>query len=228
MKNYHIHLLRHGKTQANTEGRFVGSTDVELCTAGVDELKRLDKEHEYPGVQKVYASPLLRCQQTAKIIYPAFEPMVVENLREYDFGRYENKTAADVADDRSFMEWIRNGTAAESMEDMKAFEERVKLGFDAVLKDMMAKKLSSAAVITHGGVIMTLLAAFGLPQRDPKLWITDNGHGYTVATSAQLWAQGGYFEVFDSLPYESMDNETIKEYNLIDLAEDETEGERLE
>ena len=62
-----------------------------------------------------------------------------------------------------------------------------------------------------------------LPKRDPKLWITGNGHGYTVATSAQLWSQGNVVEVFDPLPYDTMDNSTVKEYNLIDLVEDETE-----
>lgn len=223
MKNYRIHLLRHGKTLANEQGRFVGRTDVGLSEAGRRELEKLSGTYEYPGVQKVYSSPLLRCLQTAEILYPAFEPVPVEGLREYDFGRYENKTANELVDDAPFMGWLRNGTVPDTMEDMAQFEARIRAGFEAVLKDMMANKLTSAAVITHGGVMMTLLAALGLPKRDPKLWITDNGHGYTVATSAQLWSQGNLVEVFDPLPYDAMDNSTLKEYNLIDLVEDETE-----
>lgn len=222
MKNYRIHLLRHGKTLANEQGRFVGRTDVPLSEDGIAQLRDLSRNYEYPGVQKVYSSPLMRCVQTAEILYPAFEPVTIEGLREYDFGKYENKTAAELVDDTGFMEWIKNGTAADTMESMYDFERRIKIGFESVLKDMMANKLSSAAIITHGGVIMTLLAALGLPKRNPKLWITDNGHGYTVATSAQLWQQGNLVEVFDPLPYDAMDNATVKEYNLIDLVEDET------
>lgn len=222
MKNYRIHLLRHGKTLANEQGRFVGRTDVPLSEDGIAQLRDLSRNYEYPGVQKVYSSPLMRCVQTAEIFYPAFEPVTIEGLREYDFGKYENKTAAELVDDTGFMEWIKNGTAADTMESMYDFEQRIKIGFESVLKDMMANKLSSAAIITHGGVIMTLLAALGIPKRNPKLWITDNGHGYTVATSAQLWQQGNLVEVFDPLPYDAMDNATVKEYNLIDLVEDET------
>lgn len=223
MKNYRIHLIRHGKTLANAQGRFVGRTDVPISDEGACELRALCEAYEYPGVQKVYSSPLLRCVQTAEILYPGFEPVLIEGLQEYDFGKYENKTAAELVNDFSFMEWLKNGTAADTMEDMRLFEKRIRTGFESVLKDMMTNKLSSAAVMLHGGVMMTLLAACGLPKRDPKLWITGNGHGYTVATSAQLWLQGGLFEVFDPLPYDAIDNSTAKEYNLIDLVEDETD-----
>lgn len=223
MKNYRIHLIRHGKTLANAQGRFVGRTDIPVSEEGIAELRSLSETYEYPGVQKVYSSPLLRCVQTAQILYPAFEPVLIDGLREYDFGDYENKTAAELVDDAPFMAWLKNGTVPESMENMHDFEQRIRAGFESVLKDMMANKLTSAAVIIHGGVMMTLLSALGLPKRDPKLWITGNGHGYTVATSAQLWSQGNVVEVFDPLPYDTMDNSTVKEYNLIDLVEDETE-----
>ena len=228
MKNYRIHLLRHGKTDANANGLFVGRTDVPLSEEGIAELKKLSETCEYPGVQKVYSSPLSRCIDTAKILYPAFEPVLVDDLKEYDFGKYESKSMQELADDDAFMEWIRHGVAADTMEDSHAFEQRLRDGFEFVLKDMMAKKLSTAAIVTHGGVIMTLLAALGLPKRDPKLWITENGHGYTVATSAQLWQQGSLVEVFDPLPYDAMDNQMVKEYNLIDLEEDVTDEDSLE
>ena len=168
MKNYKIHLLRHGKTSANEQGRFIGRTDVELSPDGLAGLHSLCENYEYPGVQKVYSSPLLRCLQTAKILYPEFEPIQIDGLREYDFGKYENKTAAELVDDKAFMDWLRNGTVPDGMENMHDFENRICFGFESILKDMMAHKLSSVAVITHGGVIMTLLAALGLPKRDPS------------------------------------------------------------
>lgn len=224
MKNYNIHLLRHGQTQANAEGRFVGSTDYDVSEAGREELQRLCTDYEYPSVQCVYASPLKRCLQTADILYPERQVIPVEELREYDFGPYEGKRAAELVDDPAFMDWLRGGKPPAGMEEMPLFEQRVRKGFETVLMDMMHRKITSAALVTHGGVIMTLLAALGLPKREPKLWMTGNGRGYTVATSAQLWSQGQVVEVFDPLPYDAMDIDPIKEYNLIDLVEDEKEG----
>jgi len=126
MKNYRIHLLRHGKTLANAQGRFVGWTDVPISEEGAEELRALCESFEYPGVQKVYTSPLLRCVQTAEILYPAFKPVLVDGLREYGFGKYENQTAAELVDDPAFMRWLKDGTAADTMEDMREFEERIR------------------------------------------------------------------------------------------------------
>lgn len=224
MKNYKIHLLRHGQTQANVEGLFAGSTDYDVSEAGKAELRQLCSDYEYPLVQCVYTSPLKRCIQTAGILYPDHLTIPVEEVREYDFGPYEGKRATDLVNDPAFMDWLRGGHPPAGMEDMSLFERRVRKGFETVLMDMMHRKITSAALVTHGGVIMTLLAALGLPKREPKLWMTGNGRGYTVATSAQLWSQGQVVEVFDPLPYDAMDIDPIKEYNLIDLVEDEKEG----
>lgn len=228
MKNYNIHLLRHGQTQANAEGRFVGSTDVELSPAGREELLQLQREYEYPTVACVYASPLKRCTQTAELLYPERLVVPVPELREYEFGPYEEKCAAEMTDDLSFMAWLRGGLPPEGMEPLPEFEQRIRKGFETVLMDMMRRKITSAALVVHGGVIMTLLAALGLPKREPKLWMVGNGHGYTVATSSLLWSQGQLVEVFDRLPYEALDNDPLKEYNFIDLVEDAKEAQRQE
>ncbi len=43
----------------------------------------------------VYASPMIRCRQTAKILWPKFtdssQIQYVQNLQECDFGAFENK-----------------------------------------------------------------------------------------------------------------------------------------
>ena len=40
MKSYQIHLIRHGMTQANLQGRYIGSTDVPLSQEGIEQLKQ--------------------------------------------------------------------------------------------------------------------------------------------------------------------------------------------
>ena len=62
-----IVLLRHGKTQGNLENRYNGRTDEPLSEIGLAEAKA---GQHYPEIPLVYASPMQRAQQTAKIFFP--------------------------------------------------------------------------------------------------------------------------------------------------------------
>ena len=44
MKNYKIHLIRHGMTEANETGLYIGTTDLPLSPAGLRDL--LDKKED--------------------------------------------------------------------------------------------------------------------------------------------------------------------------------------
>ena len=70
MLTYRIHLIRHGMTQGNMEGRYIGRTDIPLCERGRSELRALKEQFEYPQVDMVVSSPLQRCTETAQILYP--------------------------------------------------------------------------------------------------------------------------------------------------------------
>ena len=81
MLTYKIHILRHGLTQANLEGRYIGRSDPPLCEQGRAQLRELAAGCEYPSVQRVYTSPLLRARQTAEMIYPGQEQETVDKLQ---------------------------------------------------------------------------------------------------------------------------------------------------
>ncbi len=76
-----IYLIRHSITEGNRRKRYIGRTDEPLCRQGV----KLLEGRTYPRVDKVYASPMKRCLQTAGIIYPDMRPLVIEELAECDF-----------------------------------------------------------------------------------------------------------------------------------------------
>lgn len=53
-----IYLIRHGKTQGNLSGKYIGSrTDEPLCEEGIRELKG----KTYPQAQILFVSPMKRC-----------------------------------------------------------------------------------------------------------------------------------------------------------------------
>lgn len=65
MITYKVHFIRHGMTQGNLEGKYIGSTDLPVCPEGYRQLDDLKAHYEYPKVEAVYSSPMLRCRQTA-------------------------------------------------------------------------------------------------------------------------------------------------------------------
>ena len=53
MKGYRISLIRHGRTEANDKGIYIGRTDYPLSQKGISELYNKLDEFEYPHVGKV-------------------------------------------------------------------------------------------------------------------------------------------------------------------------------
>lgn len=59
MRNYRLNLIRHGLTEGNLLGQYLGSgTDSPLCQEGVDRLVELREKFVYPKVDKLYVSPM--------------------------------------------------------------------------------------------------------------------------------------------------------------------------
>lgn len=218
MRTYKIYLIRHGLTQGNLEGRYIGRTDLPLCKEGIKELQNLMDTCEYPRVGKVYSSPMRRCVETANLIYPNMQPTLIDNLREYDFGVFENKVITELMKDEKYLQWIERTLqeGLEGAEKMQDFNQRILKGLEEVILDMMRLKISDAALITHGGVIMQLLAMCGIPKRKPTEWVVGNGKGYTLLVNSSLWSNAQAVEVYTAIPYSG---------NLIDHYDEDGEDE---
>ncbi len=106
MKSYVIHFIRHGAIDETLSGKYIGTTDVELSDKGKAALRKLDFECDYPYAKVVFTSPLKRCTQTCKILYPELDPLVIANLSECNFGEWEGKTADELKDDPDFQKWL--------------------------------------------------------------------------------------------------------------------------
>ena len=197
MKNYYLYLIRHGITQGNLDGKYIGQTDLSLCPDGASTIRSLTDMEVYPNVQKVYSSPLKRCLETAEIIYPDRQLMIVDEIAEMDFGDFEGKKQQDIADLPEYVQWIKGGADAcpPNGENYGDFTLRCISGLDVIFSDMMAKDVTRAAVITHGGVITNLLAGYGLPKGRPADFMCGPGEGFEIMLSTFLWQKGPAFEI---------------------------------
>jgi len=79
-------LVRHGQTEWNASGRFLGRTDVPLDDTGRAQAARLAKALE-GRFDAVYTSPAARARETARAITPDAVP--VEGLQELNQGELE-------------------------------------------------------------------------------------------------------------------------------------------
>ncbi len=202
MKSYVIHLIRNMPCEGNLEGRYIGRTESPLAEQSIADLLRLKREHGYPKASAFFASPSTRCVDTLKLLYPAAEPEVILQMAECDFGDWENKTAAELKDRPGFTQWLENGgqTAPPNGESGPVFVQRVCAGFEMLVQNLMAKGQTSAVLVTHAGVLTTLLAAYGLPRAQPYDWMCAPGCGYSVRITPGLWMRSMVMEVTDVLP----------------------------
>lgn len=173
-------LVRHSTVTGNLAGQYIGSTDQPLCQAGIELAQAAARM--MPQVKRVYCSPMLRCRQTAEILYPRHIAREVIDLRETDFGSFEGKTHAELAADLDYQAWIASAGALPPLggEDTASFSKRCTTALTGVLTEMAREHIPSAACVIHGGTIMAVMAALASPKRPFYGWQAANCGGFIV------------------------------------------------
>lgn len=202
MKTYTIHLIRHGMTEGNKVGRYVGSIDAPLFKDGIDEIEELKKKYDYRKPQLFFSSPLRRCIETLDLIYgdDEIEVNTVEGLRECNLGDFEGKTADELVDKPEYIDWVQNGAAPPNGESNKEFATRVCSAFIDTVKEILKTGKTESVICAHGGVIMTILAVYGLPERKMTDYMANNGRGFTIRVTPSVWMRSGMVEVISDFP----------------------------
>lgn len=200
-----ILLIRHGATAGNLEGRYIGRTDEPLPDSSREQLRRIREKGIFPAPDRVYTSPMLRCRETAEILFPDKKAAAVRAFAECDFGEFEGKNYAELNGDPAYQAFIDSGgelpfPGGESRAEVEA---RVVRGFCEVLGlreeeikmflpgKMMNREKEGAsagwerredsplfAFVVHGGTVMSILHHF--LGGDPFSWRIGNGEGVLV------------------------------------------------
>ena len=136
---------------------------------------------------RLYASPMRRCLETADILFDGQKVRTIENFRETDFGAFEGKNYMELSRDPAYQAWIdSNGEMAfPGGESREAFIRRSVEGFREMVQDIercIARDESfdfCAAAVVHGGTIMAVLQSlFG---GDYYSYHVGNGEGYAFS-----------------------------------------------
>lgn len=89
-----LYLIRHGATILTAEDRFAGATNVPLSDEGRRQAKSLSERLRPLSISAVYASPLDRTMETARILAGPHQMEVQprDGLREISHGHWEQLT----------------------------------------------------------------------------------------------------------------------------------------
>ena len=185
-----IWLIRHGMTAGNRQQRYVGTTDELLCEEGRQQIilkRQLIKSDQ--DIQNVYVSPMLRCRETAEILFPAVSQIKEAGFRECSFGEFEYRNYQELNGHPDYQAWIdSNGILAfpggESKEECAV---RNLEGFQRAVTACIREAITEAALVVHGGTIMNIMEKYALPKKEFYEWHIGNGCGYLVELDPVLW-----------------------------------------
>jgi probable phosphoglycerate mutase len=86
-----VHLVRHGQTESNVTGYFMGASNEDISELGYRQVRSLARRLAALSVSAVYTSPLQRTLNTAKVLAGSFgvEPQVNGYLIEIGLGDWQ-------------------------------------------------------------------------------------------------------------------------------------------
>jgi broad specificity phosphatase PhoE len=155
-----IYLARHGESDWNAANRFQGHSDRPLTDHGREQAKALADLVAAESVEAIYASPLSRALETARIVAArtGLGVVVDEGLREVDTGSWSGLSRAEVREryPEGFQRWITGGAG---WEDGESYEEMAERVLAAVNRIAAAHPGGRVLLVSHGGPIRAIQAA---------------------------------------------------------------------
>lgn len=151
-----LYIIRHGETDYNKEGKYLGRTDISLNSAGIAQVEELVKNSDNLNIDVIYCSPLKRAIETAEFIKLKHGCQIIidNHFIERSVGVYEGLTKKEAK--RNYPEMYERNIARifnEAPLNGETIEEvmkRVFFGLDEIKKQ---NKYSGIMVMTHGFVV---------------------------------------------------------------------------
>lgn len=159
----HILLIRHGETTGDIEDRYGGAYDDHLTELGRQQLQETAEQLAGREVDIIYTSSLIRARESADIINAILQTKltVLDGLRERDYGVLGGLTKAEALEKypeavEAHKDPANTDPEGESQAD---FTERVL----AMFADITESGYDTVAIVSHGGVIKTIMRHLGMP-----------------------------------------------------------------
>lgn len=154
-----IFITRHGETDYNTQGRYCGSTDVELNNVGIEQAIKVAEILKDYSIDVIISSTMKRAVKTSSIIAEKLnKPIeVVSGLEERCVGVYEGLTKTEVQEKYPNL-WNSKSLylfdeSPHGGESVKEVQDRVFNAIDNIKEKHDGKNI---LIVTHGFVTRTI------------------------------------------------------------------------
>ena len=181
-KETHFYLLRHGQSEGNASRTFQGLVDLPLAEKGRAQARAVGAWLADKGIGHLYASPLLRAAETARIIAQACgssqEPHLDDTFVEMDTGLF---SGLGYEESQARFPEIFAAFQGQSWEAVPGAEKANALYARAIrawgiLRERALSGEKALACISHSGFIQWLVrATFGCRAWMPLFSIANCG-----------------------------------------------------
>jgi probable phosphoglycerate mutase len=121
-----VYVARHGNTAWTHSGQHTGLSDLPLTPDGEHNAVRLGERLQGMKFAKVFTSPLQRAARTCELSGFGDEAVTDRDLVEWDYGKYEGLTSAQILHENSRWDLFRDGApGGESPEQIGQRADRV-------------------------------------------------------------------------------------------------------
>ena len=180
-----LHLIRHGESVYNAEGRIQGHADIPLSELGCRQAEAAAEALAGQPLEAIFASPLRRAAQTAEIIAKRLGLPVKfdDRLKEIDVGIFQGKMHGEL--ERIYPEEIARWRSEELDYAVPGGESRRQILYRgrAAFESILAEGRENVAIVSHGRILMTTIKdMLGLPLSKPPFSL-QNGSITTLSYS---------------------------------------------
>jgi broad specificity phosphatase PhoE len=164
-----VFAIRHGETTWSLSGQHTGTTDIPLTDNGRRLATRLRPRLARESFALVLSSPLQRARETCKLSGLAHAALIDGDLVEWNYGKYEGLTPAQIHAAAPGWLIFRDGCpGGETPAEVGARVDRVIARARAADGDV--------ALFAHGHVLRVLVARWlGLPPGAGQHFLLDTG-----------------------------------------------------
>ena len=201
-----MHLIRHGQTNWNEEGRVQGQSESRLTPLGIQQARDVGSKLQHISFDRLYCSSSRRTRETARYTFARQNQPIgyLDSLREIAMGPWEGRLHAEIEQEApdSFRHFwhephLFNVAGAETFYDL---QRRAMNSIREIASDCRGQRV---AVISHGALIKSILAHIEKLPMD-QLWTPPIMHN-CAHNIIQLNESGEYsISLYADQSYESV------------------------
>lgn len=156
-----VFLVRHGQTESNITGYFVGRSNEDISEVGYTQVRNLSSRLTGLSIASIYTSPLQRTLNTARLLAEPhkLEPVVLDDLIEIGLGDWQGLHRDEISQKwPDIWRQSRIDPSDVALPNGESFQQVTERAVRAFTQIVAENANQQALAVTHDVVIRVLAA----------------------------------------------------------------------